>query len=114
MPAAGASSEQKSRLTDLKLQMPTLGNQNFIEWNEELTNVQYYGSWKEEIIDINQTDPNPWDGNEDGNAKDKRDRRDAFALIRLTTSTEYKHLLSGSRPGDAKDLYQRLFNRFVV
>lgn len=106
-----ADQAAKSRLMDLKLQMPTLTGKNFIEWNEELRNIEYFGSWDPSIIDIDQDDPDAWDG-EEGNVKSKRDRRDAYAIIRLTIAAEFKHILSGTRPGDAKDCYKRLFNRF--
>ena len=93
--------------------MPKLNQNNFIAWNKALLNVEYFANWDRDLIDMGQTDDSVWDPDaEEPSEKRRADRRNAFALIRLTVSQELHHLLTGITPGDVKALYKKLYRRF--
>ena len=100
-------------IRDLERQMPKLNQNNFIAWNKALLNVEYFANWDRDLIDMGQTDDSVWDPDaEEPSEKRRADRRNAFALIRLTVSQELHHLLTGITPGDVKALYKKLYRRF--
>ena len=105
--------EKKITLLELDKQMPRLTTANFTEWNKGLEEVEYYADWSPKLIDIAQANPDEaWDGSKSKNKATQTHRRLAYALIKMTVSRDINHLLIDIRPGDVKEQYSRIFNRF--
>ena len=107
----GKNVSYKNKIAEYKAQMVTLNENNFLEWKEALLNLQYYAEWNEDVIDMKQSQP-PWDKGEEADNKERRDRRHAYAIIRMTVSDKLKHLIKGVTPGDARGIYKRIYDRF--
>jgi hypothetical protein len=104
--------ESKKLIQEYSKLLPMLTGENFFTWNQDLRDLQYYAEWDADIIDMEQVDPNGWDGQEENDAKVKLGRRTAHAVIKMKLSRDVKHLALNVRPGDAKGLYRNIFRRF--
>lgn len=85
---------------------------NVIVFLEALEVVEYYGNWPKEILDLEQKEPDEWDGQEEADAEFRSNRRKAFATIRGRIPAELAHLYVGMRPGDAKGIVRKVIERF--
>lgn len=109
--SAPPAENKRSRLNDFERQLPILNSNNFMQWHESLKNLAYYAEWDNSILDMEGT-MDPWDGKEEEDKTIRQGRRDAYAVVRLCISPELQHIISNMRPGDARGMFKKLFNRF--
>jgi hypothetical protein len=110
MPAKAKSPAKKGPLLlELKAQMTMLEDQgSFHEWSESLANVVYFAGWSNKLIDIEQEEKAPWDGEEPVDKEEKQHRLLAYALVRMTIGPNLNHLKTGSLQGTSK-VYIKMF-----
>ena len=95
--------------------MPKLTCTNFNEWNNALEEVEYYADWDADLIDIQQNKTEEkynWDGARPTDKTEHQNRKLAYALVKMSLSKDLHYLLHSIRPGDVKEQYKRIFNRF--
>ena len=107
--------DQRSRITTYWKMLGPLTKHNFFTWDQNLLYLIYFAKWDPAVIDRDRQRVDiPWDGEEEDDHAVATARRDAFALFRMAAEPGFRHLFHGIRPGDAKGVYTRIFNRFCI
>ena len=73
---------RRDRLEDFTKQMSAITDDNFQEFKDDLTNLEYYAGWDPLMLDINLLLNDVWDGVEEADLKARGHRRMAYAVIR--------------------------------
>ena len=115
----GNDDEEKESSDDKNLipyskQLPTLNQDNYVEFQEALINVIYYAKWHADTLDLRFNIADPWDGTEENDKKRQKARKLAFVILCLKLSPSLHHLKTGIRPGDARGLWKKIHNRFFA
>ena len=111
--AGSDNHRSRSRLIELAQQLPMLTPKTWSLFDRALEYLIYSCGWPQGLINRNQ-DPTvgSWDGVEEDDLEYRAFRRTAFQVLRMRISKELEYLTIGCRPGDVRQLYQRIFTRF--
>ena len=92
---------------DKKLVILTHGN--FTEWHACIQDIAYFRNWADCVLNV------PWDGREEANQAINQQRRDAYWVLKnsIPLRTDYHHLATGLKRGDAHALYTKIHKLFL-
>ena len=110
-PLSTSTALKLSKVKDLASQLPMLTNDNFYSWDVALKNHIYFAEWEDGVIDVDGV-WNAWSGMEEADKDYAKQRRTAFAVMRMRVPPSLFHLVEDVRPGDAKGVYSALRTRF--
>ena len=113
--AAVAPDHKGYKFESLVKQLIILKRDNFPSWRKLIMNMAYFLEWDPAW---SNTGPNPadhWDGQEEDDPNEKRSRKEAFMAMSasMPPSSEFHHLLSGVRRGDANQIWRNVSNIFL-
>ena len=106
-------SVQRSKLNEYAMQLPTLTANNYHEWKQSLDDLNYFAQWDDSVLDLQDKIETPWDGAEESSDTIAKQRRMAYAVLRMKLHPDLRHLLTGLRPGDSRGIYSRISTRFL-
>ena len=95
------------------MQLPTLTANNYHEWKQSLDDLNYFAQWDDSVLDLQDKINTPWDGIEESSDTIAKQRRMAYAVLRMKLHPDLRHLLTGLRPGDSRGIYSRISTRFL-
>jgi len=112
--AETAALNKKGRLSELAMQLRILTRTNWLRWREKMEDITYQENWPEGILNWESDGALKWDGSESAegdSAEDKwknKQRRLAYALVKMRVSDSLSYLLHGIKKGDVQEIIQKL------
>ena len=114
--AAAAAPEHKGyNFESLVKQLIILKRDNFPSWRKLIKNMAYFLEWDPAWENMRPNPGDHWDGNEEEDQNARRSRKEAFMAMSasMPPSSEFHHLLSGVRRGDANQIWRNVSNIFL-
>lgn len=113
--AAAAPDNKGYKFESLVKQLIILKRDNFPSWRKLIMNMAYFLEWDPAWANIGNNPGDHWDGQEEDDHNEKRSRKEAFMAMSasMPPSSEFHHLLSGVRRGDANQIWRNVSNIFL-
>ena len=114
--AATAAPEHKGyKFESLVKQLIILKRDNFPSWRKLIKNMAYFLEWDPAWENMGPNPGDHWDGQEEDDHNERRSRKEAFMAMSasMPPSSEFHHLLSGVRRGDANQIWRNVSNIFL-
>ena len=90
-----------------------LNENNYAEYIVRLTHTAWSAGWHPGLLDLEQLNPIPWDGDETKDTNQaKQHRREAFDVVSTQIDESLSTITLLVNSGDVKQLCQRIHNRF--
>ena len=92
-----------------------LKRDNYPSWRKLILNMAYFLGWHPAWSILTNGQGDHWDGQEEDDHEERKSRKEAFMALSATMppSSEYHHLLSGIRRGDANAIWRIVSEHFL-
>jgi hypothetical protein len=103
------SSVEGYKLAELVKGAVKLSSENFMKWRSCIEDIAYFRDWEEHSAF------QEWDGVEEDDDQERKVRKEAYWVLSQTmpVGSEYHHLKTGIKPGDAAALNSKVLSVFM-